>query len=149
MLFLFHLRNVCLLKSLKDILPFSFRSFIVLLLTSRSQIYFDTEVILKNLFIWLHPILVVAHGIFSCGMWTFSCGMWGLVPRPGIELGPLRWEQSVLTIGPHREVPIQEYFKSQQSQASVCPPNPSPSLVAPAFGRSPSFLCCRLYRLFH
>ena len=31
------------------------------------------------LFIWLHWVLIVAHGIFSCGMWD-------LVPWPGIEL---------------------------------------------------------------
>ena len=31
------------------------------------------------LFIWLHQVLIVAHGIFSCGMWD-------LVPWPGIEL---------------------------------------------------------------
>ena len=47
--FLFHLGNLCLLESLKDILLFSFRSIIVLLVTFRSQIYFDTEVIKNNI----------------------------------------------------------------------------------------------------
>ena len=28
------------------------------------------------LFIWLHWVLVVAHGIFSYVMQTLSCGMW-------------------------------------------------------------------------
>ena len=33
------------------------------------------------LFIWLHQVLVAAHGIFSlhCGMGALSCSMWGLV----------------------------------------------------------------------
>ena len=37
-----------------------------------------------NLFIWLHQVLVVAYGTFSCGMRTLSCSMWGL-PRPVIK----------------------------------------------------------------
>ena len=34
----------------------------------------------KHLFICLHPVVVVARGIFRCGVQTFSCGMWDLVP---------------------------------------------------------------------
>ena len=34
-----------------------------------------------------------AHGIFSCSSWD-------LVPWPGTELGPLRWEHGVLATGP-------------------------------------------------
>lgn len=43
--------------------------------------------------IWLHLVLVTAHGTFSllCGMQTrriFSCGLWDPLPWPGIEPGP-------------------------------------------------------------
>ena len=43
--------------------------------------------IMYYLFIWLHWVSVVAHGIFDihCGMQTLSCSMWELVPQPGIE----------------------------------------------------------------
>ena len=34
----------------------------------------------KSLCIWLHQVLVVAHGIFD-----LSCSMWDLVPQLGIE----------------------------------------------------------------
>ena len=44
--------------------------------------------------------LGVACGVFSCDMHTLSCGMWGLVPWPGIKLGPLHWELGVLAAGP-------------------------------------------------
>ena len=51
--------------------------------------FFKSNSFKKNfsLFIWLHPVLVAAGGIFvavcgifSCGMRTLSCGMWDLVP---------------------------------------------------------------------
>ena len=47
------------------------------------------DLFLKNiyLFIWLCRVLVVARGIFSCGMRTLSFGMWDLAPGPGIEPG--------------------------------------------------------------
>ena len=35
----------------------------------------------------------------SCGTRELRCRMWDLVPGPGIEPGPLRWEQGVLTTG--------------------------------------------------
>ena len=47
------------------------------------------KIILFYLFIWLHQVLVVAHGIFClhcglqdlhCGMQIISSGMWDLVP---------------------------------------------------------------------
>ena len=41
--------------------------------------YFKNKV-KKYLFIWLHSILVAAHGIFRCSMRTLSCGLWDLVP---------------------------------------------------------------------
>ena len=47
----------------------------------------------KKIFIWLCWVLVVAHDIFSCGIWD-------LVPSPGTEPWPLHWELSVLTTGP-------------------------------------------------
>ena len=51
----------------------------------------------QHLFIWLHQVLAVAHGIFSCSRWD-------LVPRSVTELRPLYWEGRVLTTGP-LEVP--------------------------------------------
>ena len=44
----------------------------------------------KYLFIWLHWMLDVAHGIFGLcyGMRDFVFGMWDLVPWPGIEPRP-------------------------------------------------------------
>ena len=41
-----------------------------------------------NFFIWLHRVLVAAHGIFSCGLQTLSCSTWDLVPRSGVEPSP-------------------------------------------------------------
>ena len=56
------------------------------------------------IFIWLHWILVAAHGIFDLcfGMQNllFRLGMWDLVPWPGTEPRPLHWEQGVLATGP-------------------------------------------------
>ena len=39
----------------------------------------------KYLFLWLHQVLVAAHGIFSRDMCTLSYSMWDLVPWPEIE----------------------------------------------------------------
>ena len=33
---------------------------------------------LEYLFIWLHQVLIVARGIFSCSVWTLSYGVWDL-----------------------------------------------------------------------
>ena len=52
------------------------------------------------LFIWPCQILVVACGIFRCGMPTLNCSMWGLVPWPGMEPGPLHWKHGILVTGP-------------------------------------------------
>ena len=49
-------------------------------------------------------ILVVAHGIFSCGKQTLSCGMWDLVPWPGTEPGPPALR--VLATGPPGKPPL-------------------------------------------
>ena len=46
------------------------------------------------LFIWSCQVLVVAGGIFSCGIWTLSCCTWHLVPRAGIEPRPHAWSLS-------------------------------------------------------
>ena len=49
--------------------------------------------------------LVAGCRIFSCGIQTLRCNMWGLVPLPGMELGPLAlgvWSPSHRTT---REVP--------------------------------------------
>ena len=32
-----------------------------------------------------------------------SCSIWDLVPRPGIESGPLHWERGILATGPPRK----------------------------------------------
>ena len=40
-------------------------------------------IILKFLFIWLHRVLIVTHGIFG-----LHCSMWDLVPWPGMEPKP-------------------------------------------------------------
>ena len=29
-----------------------------------------------HLFMWLHPVLIAALGIFSCSMSTLSCSLW-------------------------------------------------------------------------
>ena len=47
----------------------------------------------RYFFIWLHQVLVVAHGIFSCSFWD-------LVPWPGIEHWPLSIGSTVLATGP-------------------------------------------------
>ena len=49
-------------------------------------IYFYFILSLKN--ICLNTILVMAHGIFVCGMQALNWGMWGIIPWPGIERGP-------------------------------------------------------------
>ena len=36
----------------------------------------------------------------SHGTGVFNCSTWDLVPRPGIEPGPLHWERGVLATGP-------------------------------------------------
>ena len=52
---------------------------------------FKNTVLNIYLFIWLHQVLVVAHGIFftaACRILGYS--MWDLVPQPGIKpIGPL------------------------------------------------------------
>ena len=58
----------------------------------------------------MQDLLVVACGIFSCGMQTLSCGMRDLVPWPGVEPRPPAlgaWSLSHWTI---REVPLSIYF---------------------------------------
>ena len=40
-----------------------------------------------HLFIWLHWVLFVAHGVCSCSMQTLCFGTCDLVPGPGIEPG--------------------------------------------------------------
>ena len=51
---------------------------------------FNSLETLFYLFIWLHWVLVVAHGIFDrhCSMGTLSCGIWDQVPWQGLNLGP-------------------------------------------------------------
>ena len=53
----------------------------------------------RNLFIWLCWVLVVARGIFSCGLQTLSCLRWDLVPWPGSEPRPPALGAQSLTTG--------------------------------------------------
>ena len=68
----------------------------------------------KWLFVWLHRVLVVALGIFRCGMQASlvtvrvprcptACGI--LVPQPGVEPASPALEGGVLTTRLTREVP--------------------------------------------
>ena len=57
------------------------------------------------LFNWLCWVFTVARGIFSCSIRALSCGMWDLVPRPGMEPGPLNWKHGVLAAGPPGKSP--------------------------------------------
>ena len=60
---------------------------------------FETVVTATFLKIWLHQVLVVAHGIFDC------CGMRNLVPQPGIKVDPLALGAQNLSRWTTREVP--------------------------------------------
>ena len=53
----------------------------------------------------MRDLLVMVHGIFSCGMWTLSCGMWDLVPWPGIKPEPPALGVWSLSHWTTREVP--------------------------------------------
>ena len=64
------------------------------------------------MFIWLHPVLVVAHEIFvaSCRIFPVapglsSCGMWNIVSWPGIEPRPPTLGAWSLSHWTTREVP--------------------------------------------
>ena len=65
--------------------------------------------------------LVAACRIFSCGIQTLCCNMWDLVPRPGMELGPLAlgvWSPSHRTT---REVPeIKHVDQSVSARHLLC-----------------------------
>ena len=47
----------------------------------------------KNIYFWFCRVLVAAHRIFSFGMWN-------LVPRPGVEPGPLNQDHKVPAVRP-------------------------------------------------
>ena len=95
---------------------FNFFTLFIMLLYITRYIYIYIYVFL-NLFIWLHWVLVVAHGIFSCGMqdlllWhveslVVACGI--QFPDKGSNPGPLNWECGVLATGPPGKP---QYFKS-------------------------------------
>ena len=87
-----------------------------------------------RLFIWLHQVLVVAHSIFSCGMWDL---IWK-APSPGIEPGSaLHCERGVLATGPPGKPREPSFMTHTQGSAHdvglaaswghSC--SPSPSLV--------------------
>ena len=79
-----------------------------------------------HLFIWLHKVLAVACGIFSCSnrilSWSMrilsctcellSCSMWNLLPWPGIECRfPALGDQS-LSHWTTREVPQKSFLNN-------------------------------------
>ena len=67
----------------------------------------------RNLFIWLCWVLVVARGIFSCGLQTLSCLRWDLVPWPGSEPRPPALAAQSLSHWSTREVsPVLFLFKN-------------------------------------
>ena len=77
---------------------------------SKRQLCFFSNIYL----FWLCWVLVVAYGIFSCGMWDLwlqyadflvAACLWDLVPRPGIEPGPPALGAQSLTHWTTREVP--------------------------------------------
>ena len=87
------------------------------ILTVHPQVYLF-NILKKYLFYllpWLLPVLVAARRIFdfhwgmqsllviACGI--FICGMWGLIPWPGIELGPPALGAWSLSHWATREVP--------------------------------------------
>ena len=74
----------------------------------------STNHFLKYLFIWVHQILVVAHGIFclhhfrlagslvaASGLLVASCDNW--FPDQGWNLGPLHWQPGALASAPPGE----------------------------------------------
>ena len=70
------------------------------------------------LFIYLaSPGLVVVLGIchLCCSMETLSCSPWDLAPWPGIQPGPLLWEESLSHWTTREEVPVLEFLI-----ASIC-----------------------------
>ena len=68
---------------------------------------------LRYVFVWLHRVLLVAHGFFfSYNIWTLSCGMWDLVPWPRIEPGPLPWKLGVLSLD-YQESPLMKFLNRQ------------------------------------
>ena len=63
------------------------------------------------LFILLHQLFVVAHGIFSCGMWD-------LVPWPGIEPRPPALGVQTLSHWTTREAPNELLDKAYKNKSS-------------------------------
>jgi len=74
-------------------------------------ILFCIFIYLVYLFMWLHQVLVVACGIFTCSVQTLSCGMWDLVPQPGIEPGPPPFGAQSPSHWPTRKVPIPQILE--------------------------------------
>ena len=58
--------------------------------------------------IWLHQVLIVAHGIFSWGMWD-------LVPWPGMEPGPAALGAGVLATGPPGKAQRRSIFERKKA----------------------------------
>ena len=73
------------------------------------------------LFIWLHQVSPVTHGIFTlaygmqeisgiaCELWIVACNIW--FPDQGSNPGPLHWECGVSAIGPPGKSPREIPFK--------------------------------------
>ena len=52
----------------------------------------------------------IACRSFSWGMWTLRCSMWYLVPRPGMESGPLAFRVRSLSQWTTKDVPLLSFF---------------------------------------
>ena len=96
----------------------------------------------RNLFIWLCWVLVVAQGIFTCGLQTLRCLMWGLVPWPGSEPRPPALGAQSLSHWSTGEVsPILFLFKNVFSISYIF--SGLPRFPGGASGKEPACQCRR------
>ena len=75
------------------------------------------------IFIWLHQVLPVACGIFSCIMQALSCSKWDVIVRPGTEHLPTALGAWSLSPWTTREVPIFRYWR-KTCMPFYLPPHP-------------------------
>ena len=65
-----------------------------------------------NSFIWLHQVLVVARGIFSCGLWNLVPWLW---IEPGLPALGMRNFSNWTT----REVPVYSFLKKEKNYWNI------------------------------
>lgn len=80
--------------------------------SSHFRLLFFLIFIYSYLFIWLHGVLVVAHRIFSWGMWA-------LVPRPEMEPGPPTLGVPSLSHWTTGEIPVIIFRPTQVIQENL------------------------------